>query len=71
MGGSYLDRCISPYSVIPDLEKHLDWEQIHIKRNYLLLQELTERSTENISLLDGIEIFLGQITHYLYMNSSM
>jgi len=67
----YLDKCISPYSVIPDSEEHLDWTKINVKRNYLILEELTERSIENASLLDGIEIFLAQITHYLCMNPSM
>lgn len=47
----YLDKCISPYSVIPGLEEHLDWTKINVKRNYLILEELTERSIENASLL--------------------
>lgn len=67
----YLEKCISPYSVIPDPEEHLDWTKINVKRNYLILEELTERSIRNASLLDGIDIFLTQITHYLYMNHSI
>jgi hypothetical protein len=67
----YLDKCISPYSVIPDPKEHLDWTKINVKRNYLILEELTERSIRNASLLDGIDIFLAQITHYLSMNPSI
>jgi len=66
-----LEKCVSPYSVIPDLEEHLDWTKINVKRNYLILEELTGRSISNASLLDGIEVFLEQITHHLYMNPSI
>jgi hypothetical protein len=67
----YLEKCVSPYSVIPDPEEHLDWTKINVKRNYLILEELTGRSISNASLLDGIDVFLAQITHHLYMNPSI
>lgn len=66
----HIDRCISPYSVVPDL-RHLDLEKINVKRNYLILEELTDRSIRKATLLDGIDIFLTQITYYLYMNPSI
>lgn len=64
----YLINCVSGYSIVPDFEEHLNFEKLNVKRNYLILEELTSRSIGNISLLDGIEVFLAEITHYLYLN---
>lgn len=66
----YLTNCVSGYSVVPDFE-YLDFEKLSVKRNYLLLEELAERSIRKVPLLDGINIFLAEVTHYLYLNPSM
>jgi hypothetical protein len=65
----YLMNCVSGYSIVPDFE-HLDFEKLKVKRNYLILEELTNRSIREVSLLDGIETFLAETTHYLYLNSA-
>jgi hypothetical protein len=65
---SYLINCASGYSVVPDFE-HLNFKKLNVKRNYLILEELTNRSIRNISLLYDIETFLAVTTHYLYLNS--
>jgi Protein of unknown function (DUF3800) len=64
---SCLVDCVSRYSVVPDFD-HLDFEELNVKRNYLILQELTNRSIKGISLLDDIEVFLAEVTHYLYLH---
>ncbi len=56
----YLVSCGSDSSVIPDSD-HLDLRDIHVRRNFLLLEELARRSVEKSSLLDGIELFLENI----------
>jgi hypothetical protein len=61
-------RCMSQ-AVVPELE-HLDWGEVSVKRNYLVLEELSNRSIKNIPLLDGIEVLLAKITIYLSMNPS-
>jgi Protein of unknown function (DUF3800) len=48
----YLEKCISPYSVVPNYE-HVNLENISVHQNYLILEELTRRSISNIPLLDG------------------
>jgi hypothetical protein len=64
---SYLVNCVSGYSIVPDYE-HLNFEKLNVKRNYLILEELVNRSIGNNSLVDGIEAFLAETTHYLYLN---
>ncbi len=57
----YLVNCGSDFSVVPDFD-HLDLNDIHVRRNFLLLSELTRRSVEKSPLLDGIELFLESIS---------
>lgn len=64
----YLDRCISPYSVMPNNLQCLNIEEIDFKRNYIILEELTARSENGIPLLNEIDVFLSQLNYYLYTN---
>jgi len=63
----HLQNCLSGKSVIPDFE-YLDIESLDVKRNYLLLEELTNRSIIKAPLLDGIDFFLAEVNRYLYLN---
>jgi hypothetical protein len=47
-----LGKCFSPHSVIPD-DQCVDLEDVSVRRNYSILEELARRSTLNIPLLDG------------------
>jgi Protein of unknown function (DUF3800) len=67
---AYLVNCVSGFSVVPDFE-HVDFKKLNVKRNYLILRELTNRSIRKAPLLDGIDIFLADVTHYLYLNPTM
>lgn len=50
---SYLDKCISSHSVLPDPDlEYLDWEKVNVQRNYMILEELTERSIKKVPLLE-------------------
>jgi hypothetical protein len=64
----YLDKCISPYSVMPNNLQHLNIEGLDLKRNYIILEELTTRSEKGIPLLTEIDVFLSQLNYYLYAN---
>jgi hypothetical protein len=63
----YLMNCVSGYSIVPDFE-YLNFEKLSVKRNCLILEELTARSIRKVPLLDNIEAFLAEVTHYLYLN---
>lgn len=66
----YIDACYSPYSVMPDFSENLNWENIKTKRNYLILEELIDRSIDNFPLLDGLEDLIADIDNFLYFNHS-
>lgn len=66
----YLVKSISGYSVLPNLT-YLDVNQIAVKRNFLLLEELVERSVNKVPLLEGIAEFVSKITGYLYFNQTL
>ncbi|MGL4503084.1 MAG: DUF3800 domain-containing protein [Planktothrix sp.] len=60
----------SLYSILPSLE-HWDFTQINVQRNCLILHELTDRSTRNIPLLEGIETFITETTYNLHIFNIM
>lgn len=64
----YLPKIISPYSVIPELED-LNLDTLNAQRNFLLLEELVARSLNKEPLLEGIQEFIINATHYLYQNT--
>lgn len=67
---SYLVNCVSGYSIVPDFE-YLDFQEFNVKRNYLILEELTSRSIRKAPLLDKIDVFLAKVTYYLYLNHTV
>ncbi len=47
-----LEKCVSPYSIVPDYE-YVNLESDSTYQNYLILEEFARRSILNIPLLDG------------------
>ncbi|MCT7985563.1 DUF3800 domain-containing protein [Laspinema sp. A4] len=66
----HIDNSWSSYSILPSLE-HWNFTKINVQRNYLILKELTERSTRNIPLLEGIDTFIAEITYNLHIFNIM
>lgn len=66
----YLIDSMGGSSVMPDFD-NLDFKDIRVKRNYLLLQELTERSSKGLSLLNNIDVFLSGLTQYLRTDQNL
>jgi hypothetical protein len=61
----FFDEVIYGYaSVVPEVE-HVELERHEVKLNALLLEELANRSRNNIALLDGIEDYIQFLNHAL------
>lgn len=58
----YLLKSISGYSIMPDI-KYLDVNNISVQRNLSLLKELVYRSTNEISLIEGMAEFIQLLTY--------
>ncbi|NQY38261.1 MAG: DUF3800 domain-containing protein [Alteromonadaceae bacterium] len=54
-------------SVFPDFD-HIDLSKLEVQRNYVVLQELVDRSTKDQCLLEGMPDFMAHISHQLQVN---
>jgi hypothetical protein len=65
----HIPGIIGGHSVIPDLS-YIDPNTLDATRNLIVLRYLAEKSINKQPLLDGIEEFLGAVTHNLSLNPS-
>ncbi|MCY7363363.1 MAG: DUF3800 domain-containing protein, partial [Ignavibacteria bacterium] len=62
----HLDTSMSPYSVMPS-DEHIDWNEFSVRLNYLILEELANRSKRKIPLLKNIDSRIKQMHKYIYL----
>jgi hypothetical protein len=60
----YLGPRIMKQSILPDFE-HVNLDDLKVKRNALILEELVDRSRRKISLLDGMPEYMTAATQFL------